>query len=810
MLNIPEPLKQLNQFVVFKTEERDGKKIKVPYQINGERAKSNDPSTWTSYEEAVDFCNQNKEFYLGFRPVANNDEINNLIIIDLDHVIDEDGNISKEVSKWINRFDSYTEISLSGHGLHILITGELPFENRKFHKNDIDGQLWNNQQFVILTGNLLPGFENNKIKNRNNILQEFLDEFCPNRQELTVENNNFIINEPSEEQHDKDVEKYINYINTQRGKGNLLPHYLLNRDLSAIEKIVEEKEINFDLSESGIDFHTCFTIGKVLATDDPGRIASVFEATSARDRWFHDPKHQSDPDYYKRVTLQKVTEALRQAGFVTRTPPVDSGDDSEKLNAAEFNFDEFLKLNYFEISKKFAEDCKDRIRYVIDSDDRTPSWLVWNGEVWKPSQGNNGEHVDLYSQWAKKLLNLIPSCPAKLENRFRNRVHKIGEGTTGRKILNDAFLNKQIQISSSAIDACDHLICVKNGIVDLRAGELMDFDPNYLLTKQIPHNYNPSATCPQWEQFLREIFYNPKYPGETDEIVRFVQKALGYSLSGNLDEQCVFFLYGPQGANGKSTFMRTISKVLGKEVTGIKANENFNIRDSDGWKKLLANKTDKRIVMFPETGNYHLDLTLLKSVSGDEEIETRQLYHNVATVRNQMHLWFAGNYLPNINEAGKAAWRRIKILEMLNSFANNPDHQLKHKLLAEAEGILTWIIEGARLYYEEGLVPPAAITNSTKEYQSESSTTAIFLNDRYEININATKYDKDYLIKFGDLYASYCSWCATNNCKTESKTKFAQELDRMGITLYRGTDGIRFRVGLKPIPHELRSINDFN
>src|SRR3972149_56503 len=147
---VPNELKSLPQWVLWKLEERNGKPTKVPYQINGHQAKSDDPTTWSTFAKVVATYKRGKYSGIGFM-FADNE----IVGIDCDHCI-ENGQITAEGQEWLKRFGSYAEISHSGKGLHVIVRGKIPGERRRNGHFEI----YETKRYFALTGNVLQGHEN--------------------------------------------------------------------------------------------------------------------------------------------------------------------------------------------------------------------------------------------------------------------------------------------------------------------------------------------------------------------------------------------------------------------------------------------------------------------------------------------------------------------------------------------------------------------------------------------------------------------------------------------------------------------------
>lgn len=311
------------------------------------------------------------------------------------------------------------------------------------------------------------------------------------------------------------------------------------------------------------------------------------------------------------------------------------------------------------------------------------------------------------------------------------------------------------------------IIGVKNGVLDLKTGELKPHDSKYFLTKQIPFAYHQNAEKPEkWLKFLDEIFLSDK------ELIRYVQKAVGYSLSGSNAEQCAFFLHGT-GNNGKSLFLEILRYIFGDYASNIQAdtvmmqNKAGNSASSD-----LARLQGSRLVTCSESAEgVRLNEPLIKQMTGDDIMTVRKLYCEEFEFHPEFKLWMATNHKPAIRGTDKGIWRRIHLIPFqLDIPANRVDRNLKYKLAKESESILKWAVDGCLLWQKEGLQMPKKVLDAVSEYRKEMDVVSKFL-DACCITGNGE-------VKASVLYAVYLKWAGENTEYKMSNTKFGIEMQK--------------------------------
>jgi putative DNA primase/helicase len=295
-----------------------------------------------------------------------------------------------------------------------------------------------------------------------------------------------------------------------------------------------------------------------------------------------------------------------------------------------------------------------------------------------------------------------------------------------------------LQVSPERFDGHLYLLNVANGTLDLESGQLREHRREDLMTKLIPYPYNPDATCPDWEQFLDVVF-----AGDRD-LIRYVQKAIGYTLTGSIGEQCFFLLYG-QGKNGKSTLLDTVRTLLGDY--GVTAPPStFLQKESGAASNDIARLVGERMITAVEpTQGAKLNESVLKQLTGDGKTSARFLYGEYFEFTPTGKIWIGANDKPRVRGTDLGIWRRVHLIPFEVQIP--PERRIKdfhRKLLAqEGAGILTWAVEGCRKWLTEGLEPPSAVTDATKEYRADNDPIGRFLDDCCILDTKATTSSRE-------------------------------------------------------------------
>jgi len=306
-----------------------------------------------------------------------------------------------------------------------------------------------------------------------------------------------------------------------------------------------------------------------------------------------------------------------------------------------------------------------------------------------------------------------------------------------------------------------------NGTIDLCTGELHQHRREDHLTKVSPVTYDAKAGCPLWLSFLNKIMW-----GNSD-MIRFLQKAVGYTLTGLTLEQCLFFLWGT-GANGKSTFVRTVQEMLG-DYARKTSTETLMVRRMEVISNDLAALAGARMVVAAEiTEGRRLNESQVKDMTGDDIMTARFLYQEQFEFKPLFKLWMYGNHKPKITGTDDGIWRRVRLIPFTVKIADHEkDSRLGEKLHVELPGILAWAVQGCLAWQKDGLGVPEEVRMATAQYREESDALAAFLAD-------CTIQQPGATAQAAKLYKAYQGWCSQNGEKELTGTMFGRQLTERG------------------------------
>jgi putative DNA primase/helicase len=400
--------------------------------------------------------------------------------------------------------------------------------------------------------------------------------------------------------------------------------------------------------------------------------------------------------------------------------------------------------NYARTDAGNAELFADLNEHFLRYDHRRKKWLRWDKHHWVIDADR---HVFRRAKAAARhRLRAAASIKDEKDREYEYRWAIESEATHRiRACLEQAMAHEKLSDTGEGWDSDPYLLGVKNGVIDLRTGRLRPGMPEDRITMTCPVVYDSSATCPRWEQFLRQIF------GDDPELISYIQCAVGYSLTADVSEQCIFLAFG-EGANGKSTFLKTISRVLGDYSRNLPFSA-FEIGGRSSIPNDIAALVGKRIVTSVETNEAtRLNEGRIKALTGGDAITARYLYAEFFTFQPVAKFWLAFNDKPRVVDNSHGFWRRIRLIPFVHTFnGKQADKHLDQKLIAEAPGILNWAIKGALEWRKTGLVTPAVVEMSTVEYREESNSVAMFIDDCCCIEAGCW-------VSSGDLFAAYCIW----------------------------------------------------
>ena len=395
------------------------------------------------------------------------------------------------------------------------------------------------------------------------------------------------------------------------------------------------------------------------------------------------------------------------------------------------------------------------------------------------------KNVQQYKEIAEKeeVKNLIYCADNESScEEYAKFIAKLGELPTRKKMLEDARSENAFELQD--LDAMKNVINLKNGTLDLNTFELYAHKPEDLLTKVCNAEYKPEVKCDRWLSFIDEVMQGDK------EKARYLQKAVGTMLTGKATDAKMFILYGATTRNGKGTFISTISHVMGSYAVSVNPETLAQKKNADGSKASpdIARLAGCRFANASEPKkNMQFDEVLIKQLTGGDKITARELYQDPFEFIPQFTLFMDCNYTPDIRDDTLFTSERVKVITFDRHFEESEqDKNLKKELQKpeNAVGILNWMLEGLKLYREEGLVEPECVKGATEAYRVENDKVQQFINE------NMIK-EKGKTTKLKDLYERYRTFCEDEGVYAESNQHFKRELMKKGIRFRQKEKGAR-------------------
>lgn len=376
--------------------------------------------------------------------------------------------------------------------------------------------------------------------------------------------------------------------------------------------------------------------------------------------------------------------------------------------------------------QRFVYQYRDEVFYAHEEG----AWYIWNGVIWQ--KDSNDHVIKLAHDTARSIATEADKLP-KHEDR---KALKEWATTSLSAPKIKAMLESAKSYMTRKLDELDthtYLLNVNNGTVDLETGTLLPHERTNLITKLSPVAYNPEAQCPQWLSFLNVIFDGK------EELITYVQKMLGYCLTGDLSEKCFFILYGPEGNNGKTVMMNTVMTIMQDYATQTPTDTLLR-RKPGAQSNDLARIKNARLVQAAEASeSYSFDEPLVKRLTGDDPITARLLYKEYVTFYPECKIVLATNSIPRFKGDDVAFANRIKIIPFIVSIPEDQqDKQLKEKLLSEKTGILNWLIQGCLLWQQERLGNVPESINPEHE-DTILDIVKAFIADKCLVDPNATE-----------------------------------------------------------------------
>lgn len=771
-VNIPQELKNNASFCVWKLEKRRGKPTKVPYNPRtGQLAKTNDPSTFADFGTAMKAYAMGGWDGIGYRVSEG------IGAIDIDHCIREDGSLN-DVAASILAFlpDAYFEKSPSGTGLRgfFRLSPDFAYDKTVYYINNRQHGLevylpGTTNRFVTVTGD---EFRAGTVTRNDEALQNLLDTFMKRKMQVsnrTVEPCSYLTDEQVIEHASRSEsgdkfkalmdgrweEGYDSQSDADMALVSILSFWCGNVE-EQIDRIFRTSGLMRDKwdRQTGDRTYGQITIRNAVSTNDT--IYTPIRDTESAETEFSDLDEEDTLPSFE-PDLSKVTLTLEEM-----QPHTNPRYQRDEIGIG------YAFADYFKPIARF-----DRERGI---------WYVFDGKVWQPD-----ENALAVAELAKRLADRLYTFALQIKdedtrNRYIKRVQKLQMRKNRRTMIEDA--KSVYPVPHSVFDRNTDLFNCQNGTLNLTTGEFRPHDPADFLTLMSGITYNPDATCDRWISFISEVMCSDA------DLAVYLQKALGYALTGDTSLECLFILYGATSRNGKGTTMETFLRIMGdygKTSNPEMLSTKFGNTNASGPSEEIARLAGVRFVNISEPEKkITFNAALVKRMTGNDTLNARFLHENSFDFKPNFKIFINTNYKPSVSDMTLFYSNRLKLIPFKRHFEEHEqDKGLKNFFSepANLSAIFNWCYEGYRLFRASDLADPAAVVAATKEYQEESDRIGQFVDAWLEEG-------EAYEVRTSAAYKLYGEWCDKYGYRKENSTNFNNAIQRFfPIVRKRPSDG---------------------
>ncbi|MFC4323674.1 phage/plasmid primase, P4 family [Litchfieldia salsa] len=424
----------------------------------------------------------------------------------------------------------------------------------------------------------------------------------------------------------------------------------------------------------------------------------------------------------------------------------------------------------------------ENLRYCIEFEE----WLLWNGKTWIDDKKKQIERVAI-----KTFREMYIEAANEDDVDRRNKLTKWAQSSEKSSVFLNSINRAEamLPVTQAELNTDIYKINCLNGVVDLKTGELLSHDRNYMMTKNTHIEYQLNAKCPTWISFLESIMKDEKGAIKQD-LIEFLQKAIGYTLTGDTSEQVAFFLFGT-GRNGKSTFINIVKEILGDYGKQTNSDTFTSKINEGGINNDIARLHGSRFVSAVESEDgQKLSESLIKQLTGGEPITARFLRKEFFEFNPEFKIFFTTNHKPIVKGDDEGIWRRIRLIPFTYTVPKEEvDKQLPEKLRAELPGILKWAVEGCLKWQDEGLGEPADVKAATDEYKEEMDLLSNFVEDCCVV-MPAAK------VPVNVIHKEYLKWADENGDYPMKQRAFSNRLQMKGFNKKKSTGNKTYFFGI--------------
>lgn len=748
--SVPQELLKLPQWLVWSYEDVPGKDkpTKRPYcAMDGRRGSSTNRDTWCKAIEAL----KASAHYdgVGFAVTA----ANGFVGIDLDHCRDDQtGELDAWARSLVDKMASYTEVTPSRNGVRIWIKGKLP-EDKGLRNDRIGIEIYADGRFFTVTGEHLAGTPK-EIVERQGELDETLEQFLKRAERGERWTGS------SQDGALSDDEVIERASNARNGSGE------------RFRALMDGDTARYGGNASSADQALCNVLAFWTRCDE-SQIDRIFRRSGLyRDKW---DERRGAATYGER-TMYSATSTTSEVyePRVLKMPPsrpgvTQGGNEPVTQGSAALapiiELDPLHRTDMGNARRLVARHGQD-MRYVTT----WKSWLVWDGTRWR--MDDTQEAVRRAKDTVKAMWRELDGIEGEQERKdFVKWCYASESAKHLANMLVVAQSEPEIAATPRDFDTDKWVLNLLSGTLDLRTGQERAHNRADMITKVAPVHYERGARLALWDEFIEAV------TDGSAELMGFLQRAAGYTLTGETGEEKLFFAHGPT-RTGKSTFLQALRATLGDYAATADFETFLHNKNRSGPRDDLADLAGARLVVSSEVEEgKRLAEGVVKTITGKEQITARQLYQKAFSYLPQFKLWLAANDAPKVSATDDAIWQRILRVGFNHSFVGREKASVKETLTnPERAGaaILNWALVGCLAWQRDGLGVPEGVTASTAEYRESQDPLKDFLADCCELA-------PDNWVRASDLRRAYDEWCkASGERFGVGGNKFSEALKRHG------------------------------
>jgi len=392
-------------------------------------------------------------------------------------------------------------------------------------------------------------------------------------------------------------------------------------------------------------------------------------------------------------------------------------------------------------------------------------WMIYCDGIWRRDASNSTpwDISETLSSLYKSVISSIhdeiaanPPPDAKKDPREKEistiqaRVKSLADWSYVTCV--EKFALRHLALPATDFDSNPEILVVENGTLDFKEGLFREHRPVDNATVRSPITFDVEAECPMWDAFLDRFIPDV-------ETQQYLARAIGYSLTGLVNHDALFFSYG-KGANGKSTFFGVLKILLGDLMTTVPIAALLAAKSDSNFDYHKASMEGKRVVLTDEIPEGRtLQDSQVKAITGGDAINARRPFENPYVFIPTHKLWLMGNHKPEVKGTDEGIWRRVNAIPFLVTIKESerrPRHELMTEFSREAAGILNWAIRGLIESRDIGLCAPEQVVEATREYREESDQFGTFLSECTDNDVLAA-------VKIERLSQAYKAWCERNS-----------------------------------------------